>query len=189
MAKIGLNNFRYGIATVADDGSITYGGAKKPAKAISFNFTPNVSDATLYADDGVAEQDNQVTGGTVTMGVDKDDNETMSNLLGHTINEDGEEISNINDAIPYVGVGRVTRLLVNNVQKFRATVISLVKFSEPTEDETTKGETVEFGTYEFGGTMIVPANGQWRQRQTFDTQAEAIAYIEEILGGTAPQSV
>ena len=39
MAKIGLNNFRYGIATEANDGTLTYGTAKKPAKAVSCNVS------------------------------------------------------------------------------------------------------------------------------------------------------
>ena len=55
MAKIGLNNFRYAIATVSASGLVTYGGAKTPAKAISFNFEPTVSDAKLYADDALAQ--------------------------------------------------------------------------------------------------------------------------------------
>ena len=34
MAKIGLNNFRYGLLTENSDGTASYGGAHKPAKAV-----------------------------------------------------------------------------------------------------------------------------------------------------------
>ena len=35
MAKIGLNNFRYGVLTEAADGTPSYDGSHKPAKAVS----------------------------------------------------------------------------------------------------------------------------------------------------------
>lgn len=187
MAKIGLNNFRYAVATVnATTGVVTYGGAKKPAKAISFTFEPNVADASLYADDGRAEYDSRVTGGTVTMGIDREDATMLADLLGHTKSSQGDEITdNVNDVAPYVGVGRVTRLMEDGVQKYRGTVISLVKFSEPTETDNTMGESIEFNTSEISGQMIIPVNGKWRQRKTFNTQAEAITYIEGKLGSSA----
>ena len=175
MAKIGLNNFRYAIANVNDStGAITYGGAKKPAKAVSFSFEPTVSDAKLYADDALAEADSRVTGGSVTMGIDREDLETQCDMLGHEYSAEDGVIDNVDDVAPYVGVGRVTRLLVDGEQKFRGTVLALVKFSEPSESDNTMGESVEFNTSEMSGTMIVPADGNWRYRQVFDSQAEAI---------------
>lgn len=182
MAKIGLNNFRYAVATISASGLVTYGGAKTPAKAISFNFTPTVSDAKLYADDLLAESDSRVTGGDVTMGIDKEDFTTMADLLGHTKDAGGEIVDDVNDMAPYVGVGRVTRIMENGVQKFRATVLSLVKFKEPNEEDNTMGESVEFSTYELEGTMSIPQNGKWRHRKIFTTQADAISYIEGLLG-------
>lgn len=184
MAKIGLNHFMYSVATVASNGTITYAGAKKPGKAISFSFEPTVSDASLYADDGLAESDTSVTGGSITMGLDRYDLTTMAELLGHTIT-DGEVVDNINDVAPYVGCGRITRLMVDGEQKFRATLLKLCKFSEPNDDDNTRGESVEFGTYELSGTMVVPQDGNWRMREVFDTEAEAVTYLTNLLAGSA----
>lgn len=186
MARIGLNNFRYAIATVdATTGAVTYGGAKKPAKAISFTFEPNIAEASLYADDDRSEYDSRVTGGSVTMGIDREDITTMCDVLGHTKTLAGEEIDSTDDVAPYVGVGRVTNLMVDGVRKYRGTVLSLVKFSEPTESDNTMGESIDFQTSELSGQMIVPANKKWRQREIFDTHAEAIQYIESKLGASA----
>lgn len=186
MAKIGLNNFRYAVATInATTGVVSYGGAKKPAKAISFSFEPNVAEASLYADDLKAEYDSRLTGGTVTLGIDREDATTMADLLGHTKSQSDELTDNVNDTAPYVGVGRVTRLMVDGTIKYRGTVISLVKFSEPSETDSTMGESVEFQTTEISGQMTIPQNGKWRQRKTFNTQADAISYIEGILGSSA----
>ena len=189
MAKIGLNNFRYAIATInPTTGVVSYGGAKKPAKAISFSFEPNVAEASLYADDLKAEYDSRLTGGTVTMGIDREDATTLADLLGHTktAQAQSDEITdNVNDTAPYVGIGRVTRLMEDGVVKYRGTVISLVKFSEPSETDNTMGESIEFQTSEISGQMTIPQNGKWRQRKTFNTQADAITYIEGKLGSTA----
>lgn len=186
MAKIGLNNFRYAIATVNEvDGSITYGSVKKPGKAISFTFEPNVSDATLYADDSLAESDNRVTGGSCTMGIDRMDSETMAEILGHEYNDETQEVvSNVNDIAPYVGVGRIVRVMVDGVQMFRATFLAQCKMSEPSDDDNTMGESVEFSTYELNGTVVVPADGNWRRENTFSTQAEAINYLQGLFNPT-----
>lgn len=185
MAKIGLNNFRYSVATVNETtGAITYGTPKKPAKAISFSFEPTVADAKLYADDTLAESDFHVTGGNVTMGIDREDLQTQCDMLGHTYT-DGEVVDNVDDVAPYVGLGRITKLMVDGAIKYRGTVLALVKFNEPSETDTTQGENVEFNTTELSGTMVVPENGNWRQRKIFDSKADAISYIEGLLGGNA----
>lgn len=177
MAKIGLSDFRYGVATEAADGKITYATPKKPGKAISFNFDPTKSDASLYADDILAEHDSSVTGGTCTMGIDREDATTYAELLGHTVTE-GEVVSNTNDVAPYVGLGRIATLLVDGAYKYRATFLAKVQFSEPSEENNTRGESVEFGTYELEGVVAVPVDGNWRKWKEFDTKAEAVTYLE-----------
>ena len=182
MAKIGLNNFRFAVANVSTNGSITYGTVKKPGKAVSFSFEPTTSDAKLYADDSLAESDNRVTGGTCTMGIDRQDPQTFAEILGHTYNsETTEVVSNVNDVAPYIGVGRIVRVMVDGVQKFRATFLAQCKFAEPSADDNTMGESVEFSTYELSGTMVVPANGNWRREKIFTTEADAITYLEGLF--------
>lgn len=183
MAKIGLNNFRYAKATINEtDGSISYGVVKKPGKAVSFNFEPTNSDATLYADDSQAEKDNRVTGGTCTMGIDRLDDETMADMLGHTYDSTTKEVtSNVNDIAPYVGIGRIVRLMVDGTQYYRVTFLSQVKFSEPTASDTTMGESVEFSTYELPGSVVVPADGIWRKEKTFTSLSDAVTYLEGLF--------
>lgn len=186
MAKIGLNNFRYAVATVGSNGAITYGTVKTPGKAVSFSFEPTTSDATLYADDSLAESDNRVTGGSCTMGIDRLDAETMAEILGHEYDSTTHEVvSNVNDAAPYIGVGRIVRVMVDGVQQFRATFLALCKFAEPSADDNTMGESVEFSTYELSGTMVVPVSGDWRREKLFTAQADAISYLEGLFTGTS----
>lgn len=186
MAKIGLNNFRYAVATINEStGLISYGTVKKPAKAVSFTFEPTVSDAKLYADDSLAESDNRVTGGTCTMGIDRLDAETLAEILGHTYDSNTDEVvSNVNDVAPYVGLGRIVRIMVDGTQMFRATFLAQCKFAEPSADDNTMGESVEFSTYELSGTVVVPADGTWRREKIFTSQSDAISYLEGLFNPT-----
>ena len=188
MAKIGLNNFRYSVLTEAADGTPTYAGAIKPAKAISCNVSVTNNEAKLYADDALAESDTSFAGGTATIGIDDEDTATMAAILGHTVDAGGEMVRNTNDTAPYVGFGRVIVKMVNNVRKYKVEFLYKVKFSEPSQEDNTKGESVEFATSELEGTIAALANGKWSITKTFDTQTEAIAYLEGLLAAPVPST-
>lgn len=183
MAKIGLNNFRYAPLTEAADGTPTYtGGPQTPGKAVSCTVDITNNDAKLYADDALAESDTSFAGGTVTMGIDEADLATQAALLGHSLAEDGTMTRNTNDTAPYVGLGRVVKKMVNNVVKYKAEFLYKCKFSEPSQENNTQGESVEFGTTEIEGNIAALANGDWSEAKTFDTKNDAIAFIESLLG-------
>lgn len=181
MAKIGLTNFRYSILTEGQDGTPSYDGAKTPGKAVSCNVEISNNNATLYADDTLAESDTSFQSGTVTMTVDEDDLQTMAALLGHTITEQGEMTRNANDTAPYVGLGRVVTKMVGGTYKYKVEFLYKVKFSEPSAENTTKGESLEFATTEIEGTVAALKNGDWSVAQTFDTKQAAITYLEGLL--------
>ena len=190
MAKIGLTNFRYAILTESLDGSYSYGGALTPAKAISCSTEITNNSAMLYADDTLAESDMSFQSGTVTIGIDKTDNQTMATLLGHTVDSNTDEIiRNANDTAPYVGLGRVITEIVNGVYQYTVEILFKCKFSEPSQDNNTKGESVEFSTYELKGTVNTLADGNWSKAKTFSTKAEAIAYIETEFGSDQDQII
>ena len=188
MAKIGLNNFRYAILTEAPDGTPTYGGAIKPAKAISCSVSITNNDAKLFADDALAESDTSFQSGTVTMGIDEDDLEIMAALLGHTIS-DGVMTRNAYDVAPYVGLGRIVVKMVNNVMKYKVEFLYKVKFSEPSAENQTRGESVEFATTEIEGTVAALKNGNWSVAQTFATKDEAITYLESLMAAAPASNV
>lgn len=185
MARIGLTNFRYSVLTEAADGTPSYAGAVTPAKAVSCSVSVENNDASLYADDTLAESDTSFAGGTVTMGIDEDDLTTMAALLGHTIT-DGEMTRSTDDVAPYVGLGRIVTKMVNGAYKYKVEFLYKVKFSEPSQEDTTRGESVEFGTTEIEGTLSALANGNWSIAQTFDTKAAAVSYLEGLMA--APTS-
>lgn len=192
MAKIGLNNFRYGKLTELENGTFSYADAKSPGKAVSCNVSVTNNSATLYADDELAENYTGYQNATVSITIDDEDNETYADLLGHTINNDGEVISNSYDVAPYIGFGRIITKMKNGVIKYKVQFLYKAKFTEPSREENTKGESVEFGTYTIEGNVYTLPDGRWTKEKTFDNKQDAIEYLNsqfesvEIYYGAAP---
>ena len=146
MAKIGLNNLFYAILTEGASETYSYGGAKSFGKAINCNVSISNNSAKLYADDSLAESDTSFQSGTVSLGVDDDRDTVFAEVLGHTIDASGEVVCNVNDTAPYVGLGRIVVKMVNNVRLYKAEILYKVKFGEPSQDDQTRGESLEFST-------------------------------------------
>lgn len=182
MAKIGLSNFRYSVLTEAQDGTPSYDGAKTPAKAISCNVSITNNEAKLYADDVLAESDTSFQSGTVTIGIDDEDQETMATLLGHDVDsQTGVMTRNANDSAPYVALGRIITKMVGGLYKYKVEFLYKVKFGEPSQENNTRGESLEFGTSELEGTVATLANGKWSETKTFSTKTEAVTYLEGLM--------
>lgn len=182
MAKIGLNNFRYSKLTELGEGKTTYDGAKQPAKAISCKVDISNNDASLYADDALAESDTSFQKGSVTIGIDNEDVQTMADLLGHTVSDKGSElVRKATDIAPYVGLGRIVTKMVDGVYKYTVEFLCKVKFSEPSQDDSTKGESVSFSTTELNGVVATLADDTWSKSKTFDTKGEAVTYLEGLM--------
>ena len=183
MALIGLNHFYYSKLTEADDGTVTYDGAKSFGKAVSCNVSVTNNSAALYADDALAESDTSFQSGTVTLGVDDDRETTFADILGHTI-EDGLVTYNGNDTAPWVSLARIVVKLVNNVKIYKVEVLRKVKFSDPSSSNQTKGESVEFTTPEIEGTIATLKSGEWKLTKNFSSLVDAIAYIQALFAAS-----
>ena len=180
MAKIGLSNLIWSRLTEGSDGTPSYDGAKTLGKAVSANVSITNNSATLYADNVLAESDTSFQSGTITLGVDDDADATFAELLGHT-NNAGVVTKSATDTAPFVAVGRIITKMVSGVLYYKAEVLFKVKFAEPSQDNNTKGESIEFGTSEIEGTIATLANGKWSTSQTFTTKANALAFIQGIM--------
>lgn len=187
MAKIGLTNIWWSTLTEEQDGTPKYAGAKSFGKAVSCKVDVTNNDATLYAEDSLAESDKTFNSAKVTLGVADDDDTIFAPILGHKVSEagsdgtGGEMVRNANDAAPYIGLGRVITKMVNGVIKYKGEFLYKVKFSEPSQDDQTKGEKVDFKTTEIEGTASTLANGNWSASKTFDTKEAAVTWVKDKL--------
>lgn len=183
MAGIGLTNIWWGKLTEAVDGTPSYSDGQKMGKATSAQVSITNNNARLYGDDVLAESDTSFASGTITLGVTDDDDTVFAPLLGHTIT-DGEVVKASTDVAPYVGVGRILTKVVNGVRKYKVNFLYKVKFSEPSNDEKTKGETVEFSTPSVEGIVSALSDnkGTWGRTKTFSNIDDAISYLKGLLG-------
>ena len=186
MAQIGLTNLWYGLLTEAEDGTPSYAGAKSFGKAVSAKVDVSTNDATLYADDALAESDNSFQSAKVTLGVADDDMTIFAEILGHKVAESGGEmVRSADDAAPWVGLGRVVTKMVGGKYVYKGEFLYKVKFSEPSQEDSTKGESVDFSTPEIEGTAVTLANGDWSAAQVFDTKSAAVEWVKGKLAAKA----
>lgn len=181
MAKIGLRNFKYSIL----DNNFVPTTPASLGKAVSCQVSVTNNSAELYADDSLAESDYSFSKANVTLGVDDEADTTFAQLLGHTVTA-GEVVCNANDTAPYVAIGRIVTKIVGGEKAFKVEFLSKVKFQEPNQEDTTKGETVEFTTSTIEGTASTLPSGEWRKFKSFDTYAEAETYLTKLLTAPTP---
>lgn len=194
MAQIGLTNLWYGLLTEADDGTPSYAGAKSFGKAVSAKVDVSTNDATLYADDVLVESDKSFQNAKVTLGVADDDMTIFAEILGHKVAESGGEmVRSADDAAPWVGLGRVVTKMVGGKYVYKGEFLYKVRFAEPSQEDKTKGESVDFSTPEIEGTAATLANGQWSAAQVFDTKTAAVTWVKGKLaakaGGTSVSTI
>jgi phi13 family phage major tail protein len=188
MAKLGLKYPVYATASETDS-AISYSGGAVLAKAIAANITITTNDVFMYADDAIRESDHSFQNGTISMEIDDFANAAQVALLGYTEGSTidaslgtKELIASGTDVSPFVGFGFYGRKLVANVPKWRAVWLKKVQFREPNDEMQTKGQNTEFRSTTIEGTIMVAADGRWKEEATFDTEAEAIAYLNTKSG-------
>jgi phi13 family phage major tail protein len=183
MANIGLTNIWYSPLTEGADGTAIYAGAKQLGKAVSCSTSITNNEAKLYGDDVLQESDTSFSNGTITLGVTDDDDDVFAELLGHTVNADGEVIKAATDAPIYVGLGRIVTKMVNGAYKYKVEFLYKVKFSEPSKDENTKGESIEFATPSIEGVIstLDDAANTWNKSKTFTTKSDALTYLKNLM--------
>ena len=189
MARIGYKKGKY---NEIDYSAKTYKDANPVPcleKVIDEKFSAEYNSAELYADDVLAECDYSFKKGTLTITVANDDDAKEAELMGNTIGTKEEVIKNVSDKAPEFGYGHIVTKIVNGAKKYKVEFFPRVKWTKITTDAKTRGESVEFGTTSIEGTVYPldadfagMAAGTWEKHQTFDTEAEAEAYLDECLG-------
>lgn len=189
MANVGLSNIWFSELTEGSDGTATYAGARQLAKAVSCSVDITNNDAKLYADDVLAESDTSFASGNISLTVDDDPDEVFAPLLGHDYDETTNVVTKTsNDTAPYVGIGRILTKMVGGHYKYKVSFLYKVKFAEPSADENTKNENIEFATPTIEGIIssLADINGTWGISKTFDSKADALTYLKGLMAEPTP---
>ena len=177
MAKKGIRYAVFATATEAADGTITYAGGKNISPVAGFNASINSSNGKDYGDDRVVDTDNTMTGGTLSVELNNDEDDIYTMLLGHTKAtgaSDNTITYNVDDVAPFVGSGAIGR----SGNKWVAKWYRKVQFHEPNDDNSTKQENVTFNHVTLEGEILIPDDGNWKERQEFATFAAAKTWLD-----------
>lgn len=156
----------------------TYGEPFAFGKAIGLQVTPNYAEGSLNADDAQVEYDKEFNYAEVTLNTSTIPNEAHEKMFGHKVNSGKTGATfNKDDQAKYVGMGWISVEKVDGVRKFIGNVLYKVKFSEPSEDYSTKGDSIEYKTPSITGRAIANEDGNWKDFEKFDTSEEAIEWI------------
>jgi len=151
MATIGLDKLYYATITEDEDGNETYGTPEQLAKAMSADLSVELTEATLFADDGAAEIIKEFKSGTLSLGVDDVGPTIASILTGATIDANGVVISAGEDGGQPVAIG--FRAKKSN-GKYKYFWLYRVKFGIPATALATKGDSITFSTPTIEGTIL-----------------------------------
>ncbi|MPL61719.1 hypothetical protein SDC9_07306 [bioreactor metagenome] len=152
MATIGLDRLYYAPITEAPTtGYETYGTPVMLAKAISAELSVELAEATLYADDGVAEVVKEFKNGKLTLGVDAIGRSVAAALTGSTVDDNGVLISTSEDGGSPVAIGFRAKKSNGHYRYFW---LYRVKFGVPSTNLATKGDSITFSTPTIEGTVI-----------------------------------
>ena len=188
MAKVGLSKPYYA-KYAANAGSVTYTGGAVMGKAVEATIEPDDSDTEyFYADNGPAESAQQFAGGQLTLEIDRLLASVVGDLYGITPGSSATPVGSTvefsgNIVVPYVGIGLISKNIVNNESVWMGVMLPKVQFELPTLEMTTQGEDIEFTGNELSATILRDdtADAKWLKLGWFSTEADAEAWIKGLL--------
>ena len=179
MSKKGIE---YAVFGILNETTGTYSSGRYLSPVAGYNGSPNAADVKDYGDNRVVETDKTVTGGTLSVELNHDDDDIYAMLLGHTRDaETGEIVFNADDVAPYVGTGAIGKSEGEYVARF----YNKVQFAEPSDDNTTKQENTTFNHVTLEGDILIPEGGDWKKRKRFNPLAAAKAWLNELVNISA----
>lgn len=180
------------------DTTVSYTSGQILDKMTEIDISINsAEDNNFYADNSIAESDSSFSGGSVTVNTADLGPEATALVLGITpvpiAGISGVTDEDVNELIfdddqrsPYLGFGCIIKKRVNNVDQWRAIILTKIMFAVPNDAATTQGETIEWQTPQLTGTIMRDdsAKHAWKREATFTTEAQAEAYIKARLSIT-----
>lgn len=184
--RIGCDNLHYAKMTTEDSVSTepVYGTVTAAPGVMSVNINPNASVDTLFADDG--PMDTAATLGKITVEIQKNQLTTQNkaDLLGHAVDANGGLVYSATDVPPWVALG--FRTLKSN-GKYRYIWLYKGKFTEPEDNNETKGDTINFQADTITGNFVkltypVTINSKKAYAWKYELDEEDEAVNETAIG-------
>ena len=171
----------------------TYASGFFIGEPISVSVSLQRSQVKLQGGDKTVDSDNSVTGGSVTFNTTTIPQSAYPHFGYVEKTVEGSEVVRYvktGDASQYVGFGFVRTIRNANVLSYEATWIYKMQMDEDAINGSTKGDSVQFQTPNLTGTLLgveTDDSGKvhWYEHTTFQTAAEALAYLKNYAGMSA----
>lgn len=187
---------RIHVAVYSNTGTtVTYTGCKELARARQMTVAVETTkENAFYANNRLAEvEPAQFSSGTADIEVDGLTPEEESMILGLVAEsvETSEEYAygeNMNP--PYMGIGGVKRRQLNGSVTYHPIVLTKSRFNIPEDSAKTQEETIDWQSQKL--TAVVMRDDStghvWKRipKMPFQTEDEAVAWIQKKLGGAKP---
>lgn len=175
--------------TAHTDGSMpTYGTGRVIQEARNATINREYANNPLYGDDRIVDDDNGLTGLTMSFestGLSKQDRLTLLGEEDSTIiGISGTFVSD--NETPWGGFAYIRKMRENGVKKFEAWLTLKIKFQEESQATNTKEGQINWGTPTLNGRaagLYVDSSDKVRYQlyETFATIAEAKTWINNLL--------
>ena len=175
------------------DGSMpVYGSGMVLLEARNANITKEISDNPLYGDDRVVDNDDGMTGLTVSFELTGLTDIVRTKLFGDELRTDGEYWESDNSS-PNGGFGYIRVMRNNGVRAYEAWIVLSISFKEKNETTATREGQINWGTPTIEGRangLYVDDSGKVRYRihKTFETASAAKAWLRAKLNVPTPNT-
>jgi len=173
VAKIGLRHF-----TVSISGQPGF----RLNRAIAASLKINTLSTDLTSDDQTVDSDPEFLSGELSLSPDDFTDWQQALMLGHTYSEADGLSCNVDDQSPECGAGFISVQKVRGKVTYRPVWFPRIVFREPDEDYKTRAKDVEFGYFTLSGVIMLTTAGKWQDKHTFDTEAAALAWLNNKAG-------
>lgn len=180
------------IATCVDGSMPTYGTGRLLQEARTATVTKEISNNPLYGDDRVVDDDNGITGLTVSF-------ESTGLTMEDRVSVLGEEIVNTDEqwesdvSTPYGGFGYIRVMRENGTVKYEAYHILKIKFQEESQETATREGAIQWRTPTLNGRAVgcdVDGSGKlrFRKHKVFTSASAAKTWLNTKLNYTPSTS-
>lgn len=196
MAFVGMRHPAWApIESYTPGTGIVYGEGVVLGKAVGATITLKRANAVLPADDGIAESDNSVVGGTLNVETDDVKNEVAARVWGQVIRKVGEHTAytTTGDSAPYGGCAWVDVRKNEGVESYVVNHVHKVQLGRDTKNSATKGQQLTYQTTAQSGTMMPvqldeTLKDYYMDEIPVETLAEAIALVDSLLNVASADS-
>lgn len=166
-------------------GAPTVFNAAANGKMIEANVSWERENSPLYGGDGIAENDNSITGGSLAVGTTSLPPAARVAILGHEVS--GTTFNENADPSPEGGFWYVTSEIEGGVKKWYAYQLHKTQLGMAEDNAKTKAGAIEWQTPALEGQIMgveIDNTGKTRYRayEVFNTYAAAKAWVDEKAG-------